>query len=43
MKGEHFSGFPKTDFEKWRGIVQASGASIESTMRPHLMRRNVRS
>jgi len=29
MTPEQFSGLLKTDYQKWRSIVQASGATIE--------------
>jgi tripartite-type tricarboxylate transporter receptor subunit TctC len=29
MKPEQFSNLLKTDYAKWKGIVQASGAKIE--------------
>ncbi len=29
MTSEQFSRLLKTDYQKWRGIVQASGATIE--------------
>lgn len=29
MSAEQFSNLLKTDYQKWKGIVQASGATIE--------------